>query len=115
MFTRRCFVAFLLILAAGTASYPVAEAAPASRRFIAATVWNNRIPVPDADLELWRNGRCIRTGRTNSRGEYRFDNLDFGQYEVRAFKWLGGAIYRGASIGTLSGTHMYVFRVNLQR
>lgn len=115
MFSRRWLTALLLVLAVGPTLVPKLDAAPDSRRFISATVRINRTPVPNASIELWVNGKRIRTGRTNEQGEYRFANLDIGRYEVRASAWVGGSKYTGSAIGKLTGTHLHVARVSLQR
>ena len=112
---RQYLLALLAMLCIGAASQPAAEATPDRRRYIITTISKDRIPVPNAYVELWLNNRRIRTGYTDGNGKYTFGNLDFGTYEVRASATIRGVRYRGSLARSVTGTHYYLFPIALQR
>ncbi len=112
---RRLVIMGLCVLALWGGSVSQVSARPDSRRFISVNAFKDRLPASGAYLELYRNGHCIGWGYANSDGTYRFNNLDSGDYEVRAYLRQGRTIFRGRAIGTVSGTHLHVFRITLQR
>ena len=112
---RHCLLVGLVLLTMGTASLPVSEAAKDTRRKIITTITKDGIPIENATVELWLNNRRILTKHTNNYGQYTFGNLDFGSYEVRASATINRITYRGSLSRSVTGTHLYLFPIALQR
>jgi hypothetical protein len=73
---------------------------------------NPEIRLQDVTIEL-RNalGQLLRTTTTNANGDYRFDNLEHGEYQVREIQpagYVDGEERVGTAGGVLSGTDSIV-------
>ena len=93
----------------------MASAAIDKRRKISATIRKDGKLIANARVELWPKNGKLETGFADAKGTCVFGSLDSDTYEVKAFATVNGVAYRGSLTRAVTGTHEYVFLIDLKK